>query len=108
MRSIDNRFYHSPEWQRCRVAYWSSHPICERCNAQGIITPTEIIHHKIHLTPENMYDPEIAFGFDNLEALCKTCHNKEHFKDIDARRWSFDSDGSLKIKENTAPLPREI
>ena len=104
MRSIDNSFYKSTQWKKCRSAYWSTHPICERCLAQGVITPTEIIHHKVYLTPENMNNAELAYGFDNLEALCREHHNQEHFKNTKAKRWSFDADGSLIIKDETAPL----
>lgn len=30
-------------------------------------TRARLVHHKTHLTPENINDPEIALGEDNLE-----------------------------------------
>lgn len=100
MRSIDNNFYKSKEWRKCRDAYISQHPLCERCKQKGYIVAAEIVHHKIHLTAENFNDPSVAYNFENLEALCFDCHNKEHFGDKVPRRWSFDSDGSLIVADN--------
>lgn len=47
--------------------------VCERCGA-----PAVICHHKKWLNDVNVHDPKIALDFDNLEALCKECHNAEH------------------------------
>jgi 5-methylcytosine-specific restriction endonuclease McrA len=37
-----------------------------------------MVHHKKHLTPDNIWDPDITLDWKNLEALCIDCHNKEH------------------------------
>lgn len=98
MRSIPQSFYKSKEWKICRQAYLSSvGGLCERCKAQGRIVSAEIVHHKIHLTEENYHNPEISMNFENLEALCQDCHNKEHF-DYSKPRWKF-VDGVLITKE---------
>lgn len=81
MRSIDNSFYNTPAWKECRRSYLQFvSGRCERCLKKGLHVPARIVHHKIYLTEENVSDPSIAYGFDNLEALCKNCHNEEHFK----------------------------
>ena len=36
---------------------------------------------------------EIFFNFDNLEALCQDCHNKEHFRE--EAEYYFDENGDL-------------
>lgn len=95
MRSIDHSFYKSKEWWDCRTSYIQAHPLCERCAAKGLIVPAILVHHKIHLTPENVNDPSIALNHDNLESLCQSCHNAEHFGDKTERRWTFDQDGNL-------------
>lgn len=96
MRSIDNDFYRSTEWERCREAYLQKvNHFCERCKAKGIYEPARVVHHKIYLTKENYRDPAIAFGFDNLEALCQDCHNKEHFADEAERRYQIGKNGEL-------------
>lgn len=75
MRSYDNSsFYHSKEWKRVSTAYMTSRfYICERCGR-----PATICHHRKYLNGQNVSDPEIALGFNNLEALCQECHNQEH------------------------------
>lgn len=72
-------FYDSTQWKHCRTEYKKSrHYLCERCLAKGIYKPGVIVHHKIELTPFNINIPEIALNFDNLELLCRDCHNEEH------------------------------
>lgn len=54
--------------------------------AKGLIVPADEVHHKIRLTKENINEPSIALNFDNLEALCEQCHDKEHEEDA-RNRW---------------------
>lgn len=96
MRSIPQEFYRSKEWRDCRAAYFASHSLCERCKEKGLIVPAEIIHHKIYLTEQTYKDPKISLNFDNLEAVCRDCHNKEHGVDRSKQRWVYE-DGELKI-----------
>ena len=99
MRSIDNSFYKSKEWGKCRESYIKAHPLCEMCLEKGIITPAQIVHHKIHLTEDNYKDPTISLNHANLQSVCRDCHNKHHFKQNGRRRWSFDEDGNLQMRD---------
>lgn len=97
MRSIDNKFYKHADWIKCKNSYLISvNYLCERCLAKGDVVPAKIVHHKIHLNQDNYQNPEIAYNFDNLEALCLDCHNKEHFGDNTPRRFNI-VDGELVI-----------
>ena len=89
------KFYKSAAWRKNSRAYLASvDGLCERCMARGIYTPALIVHHRIHLTPENMNNPSITMGWFNLEALCLDCHNKEHFQKQE-KRYAFGADGEL-------------
>ena len=67
-------FYNSKAWKDCRSSYISSvFGLCERCESTGYI-----VHHKEHLTPNNINNPNISLNHDNLEYLCKRCHDEEH------------------------------
>lgn len=68
--------------------------MCERCLKAGIIRPGEMVHHKKHLTEENLNDPAVALNFANLELLCRDCHAAEHAK----RRYWVDVDGFVHTK----------
>lgn len=89
-------FYNSSAWERCRAAYLSEHPYCERCLAAGRIVPAEHVHHKVWLTQENIDDPMVTLGPDNLEALCHDCHTREHhvLGEVDPDLF-FDLNGNL-------------
>lgn len=103
-RSIDRSFYESPEWRRCKAEYLKkANHLCERCLEKGIYEPAKIVHHRIHLTADNYGDAELMFGFDNLEALCQSCHNDEHGRTKQTKRWKF-VDGELITSD--LPLSR--
>lgn len=78
-REFAKEFYNSRAWKDCRRAYAAKvGGLCERCLAKGIYKPGVVVHHKTHLTPENITDPWVALSFDNLELLCMDCHAAEH------------------------------
>lgn len=69
------KFYSSAAWIKTQAAYMASQNyLCERCGDMACI-----VHHKKHITPQNIDDVNITLNWDNLEALCQDCHNKEHF-----------------------------
>lgn len=98
-------FYKTKAWKNCRAAYMASvGGLCERCYRNGLIVPGDIVHHKIHLTPENIKDPTVALNWKNLECLCRLCHNDEHKGDfLDGRtdliqkRYRIDEFGRVII-----------
>ena len=100
MRSINRSFYNSDAWHNCKNTYLKKvNGLCERCLANGLIVPAKIVHHKIYLSEENYGDPKVMLGFENLEALCLECHNKEHFGNKhQKKRWRFEG-GELVTME---------
>lgn len=92
MREFAKAFYLSPEWRRVRAYVFTRDTgLCVRCGGVG-----EIVHHKQHLTPENISDPAIALGEDNLELLCRDCHALAHAASPStADGLMFDKDGNL-------------
>ena len=96
-RDFADSFYKTKAWQRTRAAYLKqAGGLCERCLKRGVYTAGVIVHHKIHLTPDNIVRPEIALNFDNLELLCRDCHGEEHEKVT--KRWKVDDLGRVIIK----------
>ena len=66
--------YTGKMWRRHSRIFLSQHPVCERCGA-----PSELTHHIIRKREGGSDD------FDNLEALCRACHEREHSKK--GERW---------------------
>ena len=104
-RAFAEAFYQSRAWKDARAAYARSvHNLCERCLAEGRYSPLEIVHHRIHLSPENISDPSITLSFDNLEGLCRECHAAEHPEiygtSATPGRVAFDENGNVIRKES--------
>lgn len=94
MKEYAERFYKSKAWQACRDAYARSRGgLCEECLRQGRYTPGEIVHHKVHITPGNIHQPEVTLNFENLELLCRECHAKQH--GARSRRYHVDDLGRV-------------
>lgn len=72
-------FYTSKTWIRCRTAYAKSvGGLCERCLKRGLYNPGRIVHHKVYISPENIHNEAVTLNWDNLELLCRSCHELEH------------------------------
>lgn len=94
MREFAEHFYKSKAWQACRIGYVKSvGGLCEECLRNGRYTAGVIVHHKIHLTPENINRPEITMDWNNLELLCRNCHAQIH--DARKRRYKIDEFGRV-------------
>lgn len=92
-REFAKDFYNSPAWKHTRKAYTKyRRGLCERCLAKGLYKPGEIVHHRAHLTPDNITDPGVALSFDNLELLCRDCHALEHKPE---KRYKIDELGRV-------------
>lgn len=89
-------FYNSKNWISCRRLYIASRikadgGMCEHCsNRLGYI-----VDHIEELNEQNIDDPEITLGFNNLQYLCLVCHNKKTFK----------KNSPVRFDESGAPLP---
>lgn len=92
-REFARAFYNSEQWHECRESYArSKNYLCERCMERGIYRVGEIVHHKIHLTPENINDPEVTLNWENLQLLCRDHHAEAHKPE---KRYKFDELGRL-------------
>ncbi len=69
-----HNFYKSSAWLAAReIKIMSVNGLCERCRQVGID-----VHHKEILSVDNVNDSSISLNQENLELLCRECHNREH------------------------------
>ena len=92
MQDFAKKFYLSQRWRDMReYAFKRDFGLCVKCGAPG-----EIVHHKIHLTPQNIDDPFISLNEENLVTLCRDCHAIEHNGGpATAEGLTFDENGNL-------------
>lgn len=88
-----HNFYKSPAWLSARqLKIMTVNGLCERCGQIGIE-----VHHMERLTVDNVYDSLVSLNQDNLELLCRECHNKEHKRF--SKEVRFDKDGNILNSE---------
>lgn len=74
------KLIHTPRWLHLRRDTLTAHPLCERCRAEGYVTPATEVHHRRPVELGINYDEKrrLMYDADNLEALCHNCHVKVH------------------------------
>lgn len=107
------KFYKSTAWRQVRTeCIQRAGGLCEICLKTGDIVPGVIVHHKEHITPENISNPAVTLTLDNLEFVCISCHNLIHKdeeikqgknkksnknRSTQPRRYNVDDDGNVVI-----------
>ena len=61
--------YHSARWTRLSQRWRISHPLCEECRRQGIITAADCVDH---IVPVQIHGD--FFDETNLQSLCNRCN----------------------------------
>lgn len=69
-----SKFYKSANWKKTRDIKITRDPLCESCLRNGHVKQAEIIHH----LKEVRDDWSKRFEIDNLESVCRSCHNQLH------------------------------
>lgn len=73
------KIYNSARWRELRSIKLINNPLCERCEKKGLTVQADDIHHKDSFTKyygdQRLY---VAYDYNNLESLCKKCHQSEH------------------------------
>lgn len=79
-RKERQEIYQTTRWRQLRLAKLLASPLCEVCLQQDKVTPAVDVHHKISFLTAKDYSNKmrLAYDYDNLMAICKTCHAKEH------------------------------
>ena len=102
-REFAGNFYRTKLWQSVRDTYaQKAGGLCERCAERGIIRAGEIVHHIEPLTPQNITDPKIAYGEDNLMLVCRDCHADLHTL-REGRRYAITADGTVIVSPDDMP-----
>lgn len=71
--------YKKAEWLRVRrYVIERAHGLCEECLRQGRIQAGVEVDHVVPLDEENWQNWDIAYNPENLQLLCRDCHNLKH------------------------------
>jgi len=65
-------FYNTSRWKKTRKYVLDHEPLCRMCLEKGKIRPASMVDHIIPIQDDS--DEELAYGFDNLQPLCESCH----------------------------------
>ena len=73
--------YNSREWKELRIAKLrSTNGLCEECLKHNIVTSARCVHHIVPIETARTKDEmrRLAFDWNNLMSLCKSCHARIH------------------------------
>ena len=106
------KFYNSKLWNQVKNTIWlKQNLLCNRCGKPVYVDGlsewlpknkrrTGIVHHIEYLNDININDDNLTINEDNLEGLCKECHELEHHKPTSIREeYMFDENGVLVQKQ---------
>jgi 5-methylcytosine-specific restriction protein A len=65
-----NRFYQRKAWKNLRALHLAHEPLCRACRTLGRLTAAQVVDH---ITP--ISQGGAALDDNNLQSLCKSCHN---------------------------------
>ena len=71
-RATDVNKKYGRAWKRIRDRHISMHPLCEICQKEGKYVPAQEVHHIVPISKGGTH------ARDNLQSLCRSCHNKIH------------------------------
>lgn len=97
------KFYHSKAWKDCKRSFISERiavdgGMCQECGKQlGYI-----VHHRTHITPENISNPYITLNHSNLEYVCKDCHDRFEWHGVNNKRRGL----LVMFDENGQPIAK--
>lgn len=84
------RLYDSAQWDKLREWQLSREPLCQFCRAQEFVVIADIVDH---IRPHKG-DRALFFDPDNLQSLCKTCHDSTKKRiELGQQVIEFGSDG---------------
>ncbi|NTV25915.1 MAG: HNH endonuclease [Chlorobiaceae bacterium] len=83
------RVYDTQRWRKLSKQILALHPFCPRCEAMGKVSLSTLVHHKDR--DRNNWSSE------NLEALCKPCHEFEHRHEVFRRQPKQGAGGACEI-----------
>ena len=69
-------FYKSNQWRKIRLIKLRINPLCEQCEAKGIVREGKEIDHI-----KRLKEGGEPFDLENLQTLCKSCHAKKRAKE---------------------------
>lgn len=72
-RADYHKLYASKWWKRARKEFIIDNPMCKVCSDHGIVKlGNDVDHIKPHMGDESLF-----FSVENLQTLCKACHNRK-------------------------------
>lgn len=76
------KMINTSRWRRLRKAILSEQPVCWRCSAEGRLSFSTEVHHRVPVeTGRTVGDKEaLMFNPDNLVGLCHDCHVRTHME----------------------------
>lgn len=76
------KYYGNKAWKELRNNYFDEHPLCEVCEAHGVVTAAEHVHHRKPFLSgaDDIERFALLLDWNNLMSVCRICHEALHIK----------------------------
>jgi 5-methylcytosine-specific restriction enzyme A len=72
---------YTSRWHKARTGYLRNHPLCVRCEQEGMLVPANVVDHiKPHKGCTRLF-----WDRDNWQSLCKMHHDRKTFHEDGGR-----------------------
>lgn len=74
------RIYNHRRWKELKNLKLDLNPLCEECARVGRVRESKDVHHIVSFmsTTNPTVRYRLAFDINNLQSLCKQCHQRKH------------------------------
>lgn len=81
-------------WQKARVGYLASHPLCVYCEREGRVTAATVVDHIV----AHRGDQALFWDKENWQSLCATHHSRDKQRE-EAQASGDVIDGATLVRE---------
>lgn len=74
------KIYNRARWRELKKLKLDLNPLCEECARVGRVRESKDVHHIVSFmsTTDPIARYRLAYDINNLQSLCKQCHQKKH------------------------------
>lgn len=99
----------SKRWKELRTRKLYANPLCELHKRNGKVVAASVVHHLTEVESGRTEEEceRLAFAWNNLQSLCRECHNEIHAQKKSHSRQSHHDREQSRLQQWISKLNKE-